>query len=164
MKLPAVIFGGTGYESANQDMPDSLPERFEMGTLNIVGIAGLNASLKWIQEKTIKSISQKEETNRKKLIDLLRNYDFIRIVGYPSNEKYVGIVSCLFDGISSDSVGNVMNEQGIAVRTGLQCAPAAHQFLNTFPSGTVRFSVGYYTNDSDFEELREALDYISQNI
>ena len=50
IKLPAVLFGGTGYESANQDMPESIPEKYEMGTLNIVGIAGLNASLKWIQE------------------------------------------------------------------------------------------------------------------
>ena len=52
--IPPIIFGGTGYDSANQDMPSSLPERYEMGTQNVIGIAGLNASLRWIEEKGIK--------------------------------------------------------------------------------------------------------------
>ena len=64
IKLPVVLFGGTGYESANQDMPESIPEKYEMGTLNVVGIAGLNASLKWIQEKTIETLAQREQENR----------------------------------------------------------------------------------------------------
>ena len=51
--LPAVFLGGTGYESANQDMPESIPEKYEIGTLNIAGIAGLNAALSWIQEQTV---------------------------------------------------------------------------------------------------------------
>lgn len=63
--LPPVLFGGTGYESANQDMPNSLPEKYEMGTLNIAGIAGLNASLKWIRENTIKWLFEEEEKKRK---------------------------------------------------------------------------------------------------
>ena len=72
----------------------------------------------------------------------------------------MGIVSCLMSGISSDSAGTIFNEQGIAVRTGLQCAPLAHKFLNTFPAGTIRFSVSYFTSDEDFAELKEALEYI----
>ena len=164
IKLPTVIYGGTGYESANQDMPESIPERFEMGTLNIVGIAGLNAALKWIAEQTIETIYQKEEENRKRLLDILSKYEFIKVVGCVEDRKYVGIVSCLIEGISSDSVGNIFNEQGISVRTGLQCAPLAHKFVNTFPAGTVRFSVNYFTNDDDFEELQKALDYIEDNI
>ena len=85
-------------------------------------------------------------------------------MGCIEDRKYVGIVSCLIEGISSDSVGNIFNEQGISVRTGLQCAPLAHKFVNTFPAGTVRFSVNYFTNDDDFEELQKALDYIEENI
>ena len=72
----------------------------------------------------------------------------------------MGIVSGVIDGISSDSAGALFSEKGIAVRTGLQCAPIAHKFMKTFPAGTIRFSVGYFTNDEDFEELRNALDYI----
>ena len=77
---------------------------------------------------------------------------------------YVGIVSCLIDGISSDSVGNLFNEQDVSVRSGLQCAPLAHQFMGTYPSGTVRFSVGYFSMKEDFEQLRRVLDYIEDNI
>jgi selenocysteine lyase/cysteine desulfurase len=53
---------------------------------------------------------------------------------------------------------------GIDVRTGLQCAPSAHKFLGTFPAGTIRLSVGYFTSDEDFEKLRDALDYIGDNL
>lgn len=160
IKLPVVLFGGTGTESANQDMPDALPERFEMGTLNISGIAGLNAALNWNKEIGIEFISKKEDENRQKLISILQEHDWINIVGNIPGNQYVGIVSCLINGISSDSAGNIFSEQGIAVRTGLQCAPLAHRFLNTFPAGTVRFSVSYFTSDEDFEELKAALEYI----
>ena len=164
INLPATIFGGTGYESANQDMPDSLPEKYEMGTLNIVGIAGLNAALKWSIALGKSHILSKENENRTRLIDLLQQYDFVKIVG--NNEKcdYVGIVSCVIDGISSDSAGNIFNKNHIAVRTGLQCAPLAHQFMGTYPAGTIRFSVGYFNTEHDFEELEEALDYIEENL
>lgn len=163
IKLPSVIFGGTGYESANQDMPESLPEKYEMGTLNIAGLAGLNAALKWIQEIGVSIIHEKEMENRERLLKLLSRYDYVKIVG-DSEHEYVGIVSCLIDGISSDSAGNIFSEQGISVRTGLHCAPLAHQFLNTYPAGTIRFSVNYFTGDDDFDELEKALDYIEENI
>ena len=164
IKLPAVIFGGTGYESANQDMPESIPEKYEMGTLNISGVAGLNAALDWIQKTTIEEIKNTEAHNRKKLIDLLEEYEFIRIVGNEPGREYVGIVSCLIDDISSDSAGSVFEQQGIALRTGLHCAPLAHQFIGTYPAGTIRFSVNYFTSEQDFEELRNALDYIEENL
>ena len=164
IKLPAVIFGGTGYESANQDMPESIPEKYEMGTLNISGVAGLNAALDWIQRITIEEIKNREANNRQKLIDLLEEYEFIRIVGNEPGREYVGIVSCLIDEISSDSAGSVFDQQGIALRTGLHCAPLAHQFIGTYPAGTIRFSVNYFTSEQDFEELRNALDYIEENL
>ncbi len=162
--LPPVIFGGTGFESANQNMPQSLPERYEMGTMNISGIAGLNAALKWGLDQGIEAIWEKEQEHRKKLIELLQEYWFIKIVGNYPGCNYVGIVSCLIEGISSDSAGEVFDRCGIAVRTGLQCAPLAHQFVGTHPAGTIRFSVGYFTSEEDFEELRQALDYIEENM
>lgn len=162
--LPPIIFGGTGFESANQDMPTSLPERYEMGTLNISGVAGLNAALKWNREQTIEKIYAHEIENRRKLLSLLQDYWFIKIVGVSEKSSYVGIVSCLIDGISSDSAGNIFDKCGIAVRTGLQCAPLAHKFVNTYPAGTVRFSVSYFTSEEDFERLKEALDYIEDNL
>lgn len=164
VKFPSVLFGGTGYESANQDMPESLPQKYEMGTLNISGIAGLNAALKWVREKTIDVIWQKEQEHRSRLIDLLKQYYFLKIVGNKPGGIYVGIVSVIINGISSDSMGPVFDRCNIAVRTGLQCAPLAHRFMGTYPAGTIRFSVNYFTSDDDFKELEDALDYIESEL
>lgn len=164
IRMPSVLFGGTGYESANQDMPESLPERFEMGTLNISGIAGLNAALKWIENQTVPTLWSKEEENRHKLLSILREFDFVNIIGNYDHCKYVGIVSCVIEGISSDSAGSIFDKCGVAVRAGLQCAPVAHQFMNTYPAGTVRFSTSYFTSNQDFEELRDALGYMEENL
>lgn len=164
IQLPAVLFGGTGYDSANQNMPDSLPERYEMGTSNIAGIAGLNAALQWSQEIGLQRIFEHEQQNRKKLLDILSQYDFITVVGNSPEQQYVGIVSCLFEGISSDVAGNLLSKQGVSVRTGLHCAPLAHKFLGTYPAGTIRFSVGYFTLQEDFDALSEALDAIEDNL
>ena len=74
-----------------------------------------------------------------------------------------GAVSCIFDQYSSDEIGQVLSEQHIAFRSGLHCAPLAHKFINTFPAGTVRFSVGYFNTDEDFAQLDQALRYIYEN-
>ena len=162
--LSPILFVVTGYDSANQDMPESLPERYEMGTLNIAGIAGLNAALKWIKGQSVGNLYTEEEKRRNKLLALLYNYDFIKVIGVVEGHKYVGIVSCLIDGISSDSAGSIFSERRISVRTGLQCAPRAHQFLGTYPSGTIRFSVNSLTSDKEFDELENALEEIEINL
>lgn len=164
IKLPPILYGGTGIESANQDMPEGLPERYEMGTLNISGIAGLNAALKWNLEIGMQKLAAAEKLHRNRLLSILQDYRWIRPIGiYPDNE-YVGIVSCVIEGVSSDSAGSIFSERGIAVRTGLQCAPLAHRFMRTFPAGTIRFSVGYFTSDADYGELETALNYIDEEL
>ena len=162
LKLTPILFGGTGYDSANQDMPYQLPERFEIGTINLLGIAGLYSSLNWIETVSINNIRTVEKDNRKKLVELLSKYWFIKLIGNNESLEYVGIVSCLIDGISSDSAGVLLNKYNIQVRTGLHCAPLAHQFLNTYPTGTIRFSVSYFTSEKDFNELEQALDNINK--
>lgn len=164
IELPPVIFGGTGYESANQDMPESLPEKYEMGTINIAGMAGLNAALKWILETSKEVLIRREEENRLRLLEIINDYDYLHVVGNVHDQQYVGIVSCIMDGISSDSAARIFEQQDISVRTGLQCAPLAHQFLGTYPAGTIRFSVSYFTTDEDFQKLQEALDFIEENL
>ena len=162
--LEPVFFGGTGFDSANQDMPTSLPERFEFGTMNSVGIAGLNASVKWILQQGVDALAAAEAENRNKLLTLLKEYDYISIIGDIDGRDYVGIVSCVMDDISSDVAGQLFSERNIAVRTGLHCAPNAHKFLKTFPAGTIRFSVNSFTTDEDFAVLREALEDINDNL
>lgn len=164
IRLLPVLFGGTGFESASQDMPTSLPERFEIGTMNISAIAGLNAALKWVHEQGVSKLYQEESAKRKRLLELFARYDFIQTVGNIEDRQYVGIVSCVIDGISSDIAGQLFSERNISVRTGLHCAPLAHRFLGTYPAGTIRFSVNSLTSDDDFEALDAAIADIGNNL
>ena len=159
-ELPPIIIGGTGIESANQDMPNEIPIKYEAGSHSSYAIAGLNASLKWIKEIGITNIYEKEKENHNKLISILRKYSNIKIF---EPENSVGVVSCLFNNYSSDEIGQVLSQNDIAFRSGLHCAPFAHKFIGTFPAGTVRFSVGYSNDDSDFEKLDTVLKYIRDN-
>lgn len=158
--LPPLVYGGTGIESANQDMPNELPVKYEAGSHNILAISGLNAALKWIDSVGIDSIKTRECDNKNKLLDILNDYDNIKILNLDNS---IGVISCVFEGYSSDNIGQVLSDKNIAVRTGLHCSPEAHKFLGTFPAGTVRFSVGYFNKDEDFEKLREALNFIEEN-
>lgn len=162
IKPQPLLFGGTSFESANQALPESVPERYEVASPDIAAIAGLNASLKWIKETGIENIYAKEQENYRCLIELLSKYENIEVLEMGDAET-IGVVSCLFDGYGSDSIGQVLSKQNIAVRTGLHCAPIAHKFLGTFPAGTVRFSVSYFNTSEDFEMLENALDYIEVN-
>ena len=183
--LTPVLFGGTGFESANQDMPQDIPQRYEMGTLNISGIAGLYAATGWILENGLENLWKREQEHRKRLIEILTRYDFVKIVGstchtdsilltqnqerkcnskFISESQYAGIVSCTIEGLPSDTAASIFAEQNIAVRSGLQCAPLAHKTLGTFPAGTVRFSTSYFTSEEDFVELERAMEYLKGNL
>ena len=159
-QLEPLVIGGTGVESASQDMPTEIPIRFEAGSHNPALIAGLNASLKWIKQTTVEKIFRTEEEHQFKLNDILdRHRNITRI----KPERSIGITSCLFDDYSSDEIGQILSENNIAFRTGLHCSPLAHKFIGTFPAGTVRFSVGFFNDDDDFLALDEVLTYIEVN-
>lgn len=163
LNIKPLLYGGTGIDSANQDLPKDIPSRYEVGSHNIVAISGLNASLKWIKSVGIESIFKKEKNNFIRLYKLLKEFSNIRLVGFKDFDSHVGVISCEFKNYTSDEIGKVLNKFNIGVRTGLHCSPLAHEFLGTFPSGTVRFSVSYFNSDSDFEQLKEALNFIEEN-
>lgn len=164
--LEPVLFGGTGVDSANQEMPENIPGRYEMGSQNICAVAGLHAAAQWFLQNQ-DEIRAAEEKNHRRLLEILRQYDFVKIAGpayrFSEKTKCIGVVSTVFDGYVAEDIGNVFDEAEIAVRTGLQCSPLAHKFLGTFPAGTVRFSVGYFTGEEDFCALEKAMGYIEEN-
>ena len=164
--LEPVLFGGTGVDSANQEMPENIPGRYEMGSQNICAVAGLHAAAQWFLQNQ-DEIRAAEEKNHRRLLEILRQYDFVKIAGpadrFSEKTKCIGVVSTVFDGYAAEDIGNVFDEMEIAVRTGLQCSPLAHKFLGTFPAGTVRFSVGYFTGEKDFCALEKAMGYIAEN-
>jgi selenocysteine lyase/cysteine desulfurase len=158
-----LIYGGTGIDSANSEMPNTIPTRFEAGSTNILAISGLNAALTWIKEVGVSNIRETENKNLRRLLDLLNQYSNIDIIAPGESEKFIGVVSCVFKGYSSDNIGNILSENNIAVRTGLHCSPLAHKTLGTFPAGTVRFSIGYFNDEEDFASLEKVLEYIDEN-
>ena len=157
-KLDPLIFGGTGVHSASQEMPDDLVQ-YEAGSHSSTLASGFEAALLWIRQIGIEHIFQKEQENRQRLIEILNKKDNITIY---APLKGTGIISCIFDGYSPNEIGQILGEK-IACRTGLQCAPFAHDFIGTFPAGTVRFSVGYFNTQEDFLQLDEMLTYIEDN-
>lgn len=163
-KLPKpLLFGGTGIDSANQELPEELPSRFETGSVNVMALSGLHASLKWIKQVGINNIFLQEQKNHQRLIHLMDDYSNIRLIGSENLAESIGVVSCTFDGYSPDDIGLVLSDHRVAVRTGLHCSPSAHKFLGTFPSGTVRLSASYFTRDEEFKTLQKALDFIEEN-
>ena len=117
-----------------------------------------------IEERSVEWLWEREQENRERLLEILQGFDFVKIVGNYEGCRYVGIVSCLIEGICSDSAGGIFSQGGVAVRAGLQCAPLAHQFLGTYPVGTVRFSVSNFTCEEDFGILKNVLENIRDNL
>ena len=93
---------------------------------------------------------------------ILSKYNNIKTFVHPNLEQ-VGIVASIFDTYPCENIGIVMSEHDIAIRTGLHCAPDSHKFMGTYPSGTVRFSISYFTNNEDFNHLKNILEYINEN-
>jgi len=156
-----VYYGGTGIISSSQEMPEQLPARYEVGSPNILSITSLYYSLQWLNQIGHKNLEEKDKKCYNQLMELLQRYKNIKLVGIAKHT--VGIVSCLFKGLSSEEVEKILKEHEIEVRTGLHCSPCAHEFLGTYPAGTVRFSVGHFTTDKDFNQLEKTLDYIEEN-
>jgi cysteine desulfurase family protein len=159
--LKPLYYGGTGRMSEQIEMPNQVPDKFEAGSPDILAIASLYYSLKWIADKTVKALRKAEETNFTKLKTLIQKYPNIKVIG--DSENSTGILSCVFDSYSPDNIGQILSERNIAVRSGLHCSPNSHKFLGTFPAGTVRFSVNCFNSESDFVALEEALNYIEEN-
>jgi cysteine desulfurase family protein len=157
LKLNPFLYGGTGFDSRNLLMPAELPSKFEAGSSNIVAIAGLSTSLEWIACKGISYLHEQEQLKYTKLKEMLLGFDCVSLIGTEYQGNQVGVLSCLMEGYSVDEVGLILGQHDIAVRTGLHCAPSAHEFFGTFPEGTIRLSVGYFTTENDIEELDNLL-------
>jgi selenocysteine lyase/cysteine desulfurase len=158
--LKPLIYGGTGFDSKNMEMPEETPLKLEAGSVNIQAIAGLNAALKWIENVGINNIRSKEKEITSKVLETIKKHSNISVIRGEDESINIGVISCVFDGYSSDSIGQVLSDNGIAVRTGLHCAPKGHELLKTAPDGTVRISINYFTTDADIYALEQVLDYI----
>ncbi|MFC1731026.1 aminotransferase class V-fold PLP-dependent enzyme [candidate division KSB1 bacterium] len=160
--IDPIRYGGTGVKSAVKTHLEEYPFRLECGTLNIMGVAGLHAGLKYIEKEGIDNICQHEKSMIKKLIEGLRDIDGITMYFPDSLEHRCPVLSLNINGLSPADVGIILDvDYNIAVRTGLQCAPLVHEHMGTDPKGTVRFSAGYFTTENDIHSAIEIVKEIA---
>ena len=138
-RLPKPLFyGGTGSNSRSKEMPDFLPDAGEAGTLNVPGISGLGAALKYLSHKSLNEIAKKEQTEAAYCAGELKKRGF----AVYSGEHQGGTVSFV-PKQDCEEVAEILAIKGIAVRAGLHCAPLAHESAGTLDTGTVRISFGH---------------------
>lgn len=153
--------GGTGSLSESEIQPEYLPDKFESGTMNIPGIYGLNASLKYINSMGIDNIRRVEMDLTEEFIGKVLSMDDIRLVGIPCRDGRTSVVSLNFPGRDNSEVAFLLDRDfGIMTRVGLHCAPNAHKTLDTFPSGTVRFSFGHLNTSKEIKYTVESINKI----
>lgn len=157
-KVASLIDGGTGSRSDSEEQPEFMPDKFESGTPNIPGIYGLNAALKFILETDIDAIHEKEMALTHHFLTGLKAMDHIKIIGKQDVENRTAVVSLDFPREDNGLVAHHLDAHfGIKTRCGMHCAPAAHKTLHTFPQGTVRFSLGYFTTVAEVDYVLEAI-------
>jgi len=156
-------FGGTGVRSAQLTHLEEFPYRLECGTLNMLGVSGLNAGVKWINKTGIENIHNQELALWDRLRAGLQNID--RVITYcaENTKNQNPVLSFNIDGIPAGDVGMMLDvDYNIACRTGLQCAPKVHEKLGTAEiKGTVRFGIGPFNTEEHIDKAINAVEEIS---
>ena len=166
-RLAPFIVGGTGSLSHTESTPRFMPDKFEAGTLNLPGIMGLAAGVRWLNQRGMASLRAHELALTEQLLTGLLDLEqqgLLCIVGRRDIVQRTSVVSIAATKQDLAVVAHRLNEEyGIATRVGLHCAPNAHKTLQTYPTGTLRFSMGWHNNEADIDAalkaLREVLGY-----
>lgn len=158
IKLENFKDGGTGSNSNSMHQPDFLPDKFESGTLNLPGICGLKEGIKFIEKTGMENIRKHEMVLTECILEEFIKLPYIKLYG-PSNvsENRVAVISFNIEGKDSSRVSYLLNERGIALRTGYHCAPLIHGIMGTSKQGTVRISPGYFNTYEHVVNLLEAI-------
>ncbi|MFZ3131902.1 MAG: aminotransferase class V-fold PLP-dependent enzyme [Desulfosporosinus sp.] len=160
-----LIEGGTGSSSESVLQPNYLPDRFEAGTLNLPGIYGLNASLKYLMSEGLTNIREKELNLVHRFIQKVQTIPGIQLIGPEQEQDRTGIVSLNFPHLDNAEVSyQLFKGFGIMTRCGLHCAPAAHHTLGTFPHGTLRFSFSYFNSIQDVDYAFNSLEDCARSV
>lgn len=161
--IPSPLYvGGTGSLSSSLEQPDFLPDRLESGTVNTVGIIGLNAGLQFINRAGCSNLWQREMRHIFYVYNRFSCNRYIRLYTMPPRfGLYAPVLSFNIEGMNSEDVVEKLDEEGFALRGGLHCAPLAHHFKGTQKSGTVRFSPSYFTTPAEVEAFCRTIYRIS---
>ncbi len=156
-------FGGTGVRSAQRTHLEEFPYRLECGTLNLLGVAGLYAGVKWVNAQGPEKIHAREMALWNRLVKGLRSIDKVIIYCAVSDKNHNPVLSINIRGLDSGDVGTMLDvDHNIACRTGLQCAPRVHEVIGTDKiHGTVRLSIGPFNTSADVDAAIAAIEEIS---
>jgi cysteine desulfurase/selenocysteine lyase len=158
LKLETLMEGGTGSMSLSPYQPETLPARFETGTPNGPGIAGLGAGVDFILKTGVETIRAREHELTTMLLEGLRSIPGVIIYGTQNPDRQVSVVSFNLSDANPEEVGTVLDEvYNIMVRTGLHCAPEAHKTIGTIERGTVRVSPGYFNTDDEIHYFIDSI-------
>jgi len=155
--------GGTGVRSAVRTHLFEYPYRLEYGTVNSIGVAGLHAGVKWIEEKGINNIHEQEMKLTKMLKDGLQDVDGVTLYCQDDLTDHIGIFLFNIEGFEALNVGTLLDvDYNIACRTGLHCAPLIHEHLGTAEiHGAVRFGIGPFNTEEQIDTAIEAIKEIA---
>ncbi|MFA7651776.1 MAG: aminotransferase class V-fold PLP-dependent enzyme [Synergistaceae bacterium] len=164
-KICSPLFeGGTGSISHEEFQPSQMPDKFEAGTPNLPGIAGLIASLEWIENEGIGKIRKHEDRLGKMLEEGLMKINGLRIIGPGSDDPRLPVYSVNIRGMDNAKLARDLSDiYRIETRPGLHCAPLAHRTLGTFPEGALRISPGYFNTADDIDLAVSALTELAKN-
>lgn len=154
-----LLRGGTGGDSRSRFMPETLPERLEAGTHNVCGIAGLREGLRFVRRKTVQRIHADETRLIRRLAVRLNALPALRVFS-SEHANQTGVLSVVPRTMSCDELSERLGTMGIAVRSGLHCAPLAHKTAGTLETGTVRFSVSPFNTMQEMDRAAEAVEKI----
>ncbi|HDP98044.1 MAG TPA: aminotransferase class V-fold PLP-dependent enzyme [bacterium] len=157
--------GGTGSRSEHENQPEFLPDKFESGTPNAVGLAGLNASLRWILTQGVDQIRSHEIRLTKLLIAGLKTIPRVQVYGTLNAEQQIATVSFNVLGKEPSEIGLRLDEEfDILCRVGLHCSPASHKTMGTFPAGTVRFGLGFFNTKEQVDYAIAAIRKLAEEV
>lgn len=163
--LQPLLYGGTGSNSESAHMPQDRPDRYEAGTMNTPGLAGLAAGLAFVKETGLDKIRDHEQGLVKYLMEKLAEIPAIHTYGPGPEEDRAPVLGINIIGLESNELAYMLDEiYGIAVRGGLHCAPLAHKIAGSLNQGIVRISPGYFNTREDIDKLVEALREIIEEI
>ena len=156
--------GGTGSKSEFEVQPEFFPDKYESGTLNTVGLAGLVAGVQFILDEGIDKIHAREMRHTKRFIKGLQDIPDVILYGGKDETRQTATMSINIKDMSQSDIGLILDEEyDIMVRVGLHCAPLAHRTIGTLPRGTVRLAAGYFTTDKEVEVALGAIKEIADN-
>jgi len=150
--------GGTGSRSESDVHPDFLPDKYESGTLNTVGLAGLAAGIGYVLDRGVEHIHEKNTGLVRRFIRGAAGVEGLKLHGCSEGRDRTATVSFTMDDLSPSELGLILDDEyDIMSRVGLHCAPNAHRTIGTFPQGTVRFGMGYFNRPEEVDAAIEAL-------